>query len=274
MLDGVGVMPTPTPTPMPRKRSTPPLPARRYEEDDEPGFFSYILDCFVLPFRGQGISWLLAALGVATVGVIGGLVPFFGWLVQLLMSLGLLALCARFFQSCLASTAAKGDRSSGLPEMSAFFGDFILPGIALSLWFISVYIPLLLWLRSNWDGADLSTLLVAPVTLLLVAVPYILWPMALARAAVTGSFLSMWNIPRILLGIVRAPLRYGFVLLIGFLSALIPVVMLPVLTMGGSSLFVTLFIAVLQVAIMAYSHGVMGSLLGHLARMEPKVIAD
>lgn len=274
MLDGVGVTPTPTPTPVPHSSSLPPLPISTVDDDDEPGFFASILGCFVIPLKGSGISWLGAALGVAIVAVIGGMVPFVGWLVQLLMGLGMLTLCARFFQSCMASTSANDDKPGGLPELTFFFAEYILPGIALALWFLSAHVPLFWWLHSSWESVEMMALLLHPITIALVVVPYILWPMGLALAASSGSFFSMWHLPKIIMGIVRAPLRYVIVLFVGALSMLIPAAMVPILGAAGGSLLAALLIGVGQVVIMAYSHAVMGSLMGHLARVKPEVIGE
>jgi hypothetical protein len=174
----------------------------------------------------------------------------------------------------MVSTSLNEDKPGGLPDLSFFIAEYILPGIALALWFLSAHVPLFWWLRTSWESAELTTLLVHPLTIALIVVPYLLWPMGLAVATSSGSFLSMWHLPKIVMGIVRAPLHYLVVLVVGAISMLIPAAMIPVLGAGGGSLLATLLIGVGQVVIMAYSHAVMGSMMGHLARVKPEVIGE
>ncbi len=286
LLDGVGVMPSPS-TPLPhRKSSSPPRQPERTplsytpppnEDEKEQGFLASIPGSFILPFRGTGKWWLVAAtiitLGSSVLGAFGSFLPIVGMVLQLFLAAGLLTICAKFFQSCLAS-GAYGQKSPGpLPELMHFLPDFVVPGFALTLWFVTAFLPLIGWINHLSANTPPAELMLHPLTIALALTPYLLWPIALAHAASSGSFLSLWNIPGILLSLVRAPFRYAIVLLGGLAAALLPMFVAGIIIHVGGPIgaIVGLFVAA---GSLAYSHAVMGTLMGHLARTKPAVLPD
>ena len=286
ILDGVGIMPSPpTPVPQGRRPSPPHRESRtplRYSEpvkntEKEKGFLASIPSSFLLPLRGTGKWWMVAAtiltLGASVLGLVGQFMPIVGLVLQLFLVAGLLTVCAKFYQSCMAS-GAYGEKSPGpLPEMMHFIPDFVVPGFALTLWFALASFPLLGWLSHAGATTPPAELVTHPLTILFAVTPYVIWPIALAHATASGSFFSLWNFPAFIMSISRAPFRYGVVLAAGVAAAFLPMFIAGMVAYAAGTIgaVIGMFIAA---GSMAYSHAVMGALMGHLARTKPEVLPD
>jgi hypothetical protein len=265
------------PSARPRAAQATPAPAQAAaDEKPQRGFFASLPAALLLPLRGTGFGWLAAAAGIGFVGVVGGLVPLFGLVVQIVVLAALLTVLAKYFQACMAAAAMDLDRPQGFPEVTQFFSELVLPGLALTLWFVAANLPLLFWL---WRWSDLLDkgafgAVANPVTLALAAFPYVLWPAALARGAARGSFFSMFNLPAVVIGVMRAPLAYATVLGLGVAATLVPLALASFQSQACGGFVRNLVIYVVDLAIFAYAHGVMGAAMGHLARVKPAVVGN
>jgi hypothetical protein len=245
--------------------------------DDErpPGFYASLPSAFVTPLRGPGLVWMATVVGLVGVAVVGAMAPIVGCLVYVVVAPAVLTVIAKYFQACMAATAMGVDRPQGFPELSGFMAELVLPGLALCLWFVVANVPLLLWVTrapGGWEGG--AGLVSNPITLALVALPYVLWPAALARGAATGSWFSMFNIPRLVVGIARAPLPYLVVLAVGAAGAVAPGLIDSLRSQACGALLRNLAVTVLELAIFAYAHGAMGAAMGHLARVAPAFVDE
>lgn len=242
---------------------------------EQPGFYAALPSALVTPLRGPGLAWMATAVGLVGVAVVGGMAPIVGCLVYVVVAPAVLTVIAKYFQACMAATAMGVDRPHGFPELSGFMAELVLPGLALCLWFVVANVPLLLWITQSKGGFEGGAgLLSNPITLALVALPYALWPAALARGAATGSWFSMFNLPRLVIGIARAPVAYLVVLVIGAVGAIAPTLIDSLRSEACGALLRNLAITIVELAIFAYAHGVMGAAMGHLARVTPAVVDD
>lgn len=271
-LEGVGVMPTPIPQNTRRPRQ-----GRFTETTDAPSFLESLPGSFLVPLRGTGARWMLTIIGLTLGALAMSLVPFFGWLLQFLLIFAMLTLYARFFQSCLASTALDEDRPGGLPDTSSFGTEFVLPGIAFGSWFLLTHLPLILWLNTSVAHMSPEALALHPITLILTAIPYLFWPMGLTQTASSGSLFSIFNLPKLILGAARAPGSYLLILGVGVLLSALPLVLVtliaaPLANAAGCGFIGGILLLLLSTLSMTYAHGVMGAMMGHLIRRNPEIV--
>jgi hypothetical protein len=139
---------------------------------------------------------------------------------------------------------------------------FVLLANALTVWWVIVQLL---------DGAGIE-LLTDPITWAVAFLPALYWPMGVALTASTNSYGAIWHVPTGVRAILRAPLEYAAVVSVCGLVFMLSTLGIAVFT---SSL--GLAASVLAPAFgfpLAMSHGVMGSLLGHLAQARPDVFEE
>ena len=104
---------------------------------------------------------------------------------------------------------------------------------------------------------------------LLIFIPYFYWPMGVGLAALNNDSAAIWNVSTGVRAIVRAPLEYTAIVLVGALAFSISWATLlacgSILGVTGPVLSGTLGFP------LAISHGLQGALMGHLVRARAEV---
>jgi hypothetical protein len=134
-------------------------------------------------------------------------------------------------------------------------------------------IPLGFWTFKSLSFANLADpnilfgFALHPVTWLFALLPGVYWPMGVGLTALGNDFAAIWNVPLAFKGILRAPLAYAAIVLVGWLSFFASWL---ALTLFGSSMGLPGMLLQGSVGLpLAASHGMMGALLGHLVRAKP-----
>ena len=243
---------------------------------DPRSFWQSIGAAFALPFSGSGPYWIFAigAWSVA-VGVLGFLSSFLfviGLIVMFLAHTSLIAFACDFYRVCLWQPVVGEDAIDIPPSFDAqlLLERYLRSGMHLSLFAIASQIPVIAWLTmSLLDGEPLFAVLGNPLTWMLFVFPYVYWPMGVGIAALANDSSSIWNVIAGLRAIIRAPLEYMTIVIIG-LGVL--VVSWALLALCGSLLGAAGAVLSGTVGLpLALSHGLQGALMGHLARTRSEI---
>jgi len=239
-------------------------------------FWESLGSACLLPFTGPGVFWIvtIAAWSIAAslLSFLAGFALIAGITVTLFANSSLLAIACDYFRVCFWSPLVGEDALDVAPEFdpARIMNRYIKSGLHLMLFTVISQVPLIGWLASNvMDGEPLLDLLTHPITWILIALPYVYWPMGVALTALSNDFATIWNIPAGMRAIGRAPLEYALVVVvaIGSFMASWGVLLFfgGMMGVAGALLGSTLGIP------LAISHGLQGALMGHLARARSDV---
>ena len=246
-------------------------------DDGNVDFYSAIPEMMVLPLRGPGLTWLISITAVQFLTMFGSAfvmiaMPIFGLIFVMIATAALLALLGKYFQACLWSTVHREDEPNNMPDFSEIKSELITPGLSLTIFAIVVTLgPMWMWSTHLLREGVLNPFS-SPITWLLLVLPVIYWPIGLAMCAESNSFMSIWNLPRGFLGIARVPLKYGVVVLMGIIAFILPIVLSGVLMRSSAGVLMQLVGILIAAVPTAYSHGVMGALMGKLIRRHPEIL--
>ena len=253
-----------------------PLPAESQSSGAAPRFWRSIPGAFVAPLRGAGVQWMLLFLilgavlvsiahvaaimfGIVKILVLGGLMVIFA---------GFTALQARFFGTCMAVAIGQLASPEKVGDLDDFKARYAMPGYFLLLGSIFLCAPMLIagTRIPGLDPFDFKALLAHPTTLPFVLLPFLYWPMGLAKMAQSGSALEFADVPGVLRGWLHGRIEYLVIVLIGIVTFAGYVA--SVFLLGGSLLVSELVAFVL----LPYACGVQGYLVGRLAAVRPRVL--
>jgi hypothetical protein len=248
-------------------------PARSEDDSDYWAHFSAVL---AVPWRERGLAWFLS-IGAWAVfaNLFAGLaliVPVVGTGFVFLLNTSVLALCADFHRRCMWAVANGEDAIEEGPDFDPvrILHQYMRAGKHLFFFLVASQLPvfaLLVMKLADEGGAGVLDLVLSKRTWLLAAVPGMYWPMAVATASLHNRFQGVWDVPLGFRALLRAPLEYGSIALIGALMFLFPWAMTTLigraLGLPGMS-----FIALASLPLAA-SHGTMGALTGQLMRAKP-----
>ena len=140
----------------------------------------------------------------------------------------------------------------------------------LSVFMLASQCPLLWWvLHDLGRNVSLGGILTDPLTWLLALLPYFYWPMGVGLATLHNDPTAIWKVSTGMRAIVRAPLEYTVIVLVGLIALSTSWV---ALLACGSIFGVT--VPVLSGTLgfpLAVSHGLQGALMGHLVRARAEV---
>jgi hypothetical protein len=266
----------PAVTPGAAQRPLPAVPARALVEDiDTRSFWETLGHALLLPFSGHGLYWIAAvsvwSIAVGELGLVAQFVPLIGAAVMFLAQTSVIGFACDFARACFW-VAPVGDTEVGrLPELDPvrILDVYIRSGLHLSFFILLSQAALMWWIVAQLvDGAGLE-LLTDPITWEFALLPGLYWPMGVGLTATSNNFAAIWNVPAGARAILRAPLEYAVIVLIGGAA------------FCGTALAIALFGAVFGLAgsllppaigfPVVVSHGIMGSLFGNLARARPEV---
>jgi hypothetical protein len=261
-----------------------PVPVARRSIPDLRGFWVSIFDGIALPFHGGGPYWIVAitiwTVIVSLIGVLASFAPHYsiGLTVSFFTMTSALAFSCDFFRVALW-VPKMGERAiEGGPglEPERILHVYFKSGLLLSSFGLLLVLPAIWWAYDSLapdgfsDPNALFELALHPVTWLLLVLPGVYWPMGVALTALTNSFASIWNVPLVVRGILRAPAEYFVVASIGHLAFLVTG---GGLLLVGSSMGLTGELAQSTLGLpLAVSHGIHGALMGHLVRARPDVL--
>lgn len=234
------------------------------------GFGASIPVALLMPLSAGGLKWLAitsaAALLFGALSMFAAFLFIFGFLLILIGAASLLTLNAFCFQAFMAAAADDADEPFNFPDIVDWKAELAFPGLIIMFWFVAAMVPLGVW--TSGLGGTMGD----PVGVVLAFAPMLLWPMAATVACVDGSFAGLFQFPRVLAGIARAPLRYLAVIAIGVMSGVVVMVASQLVIGGG---FLSLLLgALLMNAGFAYGNGVMGAMMGRLVATHPDVLEE
>jgi hypothetical protein len=243
---------------------------------DARSFWQSIGAAFALPFSGTGPYWIFAigawSVGVGVLGFLSGFLFILGLLVMFVAYTSLIAFACDYYRVCMWQPVVGEDALDIAPSFDAplLLNRYIRSGMHLSLFAIATQVPVIAWLTmSLLDGTPVLDLVGNPVTWLLFAFPYLYWPMGVGIASLANDSASIWNVVAGLRAILRAPLEYLAVVLIGLF---VLTVSWTLLALFGSLLGVAGAVLSGTAGLpLALSHGIQGALMGHLARARGEV---
>jgi hypothetical protein len=250
-------------------------------EQDPPSFWARIPVSFVAPFMGRG--WLLLAATGATgaVGLTVLLLP--GFLLRLIMGLGLTTaavgmLASVFGQVAQAALADDGDGDVEVSDVRVPHPVDLMASGALSLIVAILVFGMPYWLATRGVAP--------PIVFASLAIPYLYWPMALTVRGISGRVGGVFDVLSIVRGILAAPVGYLVVALISFAGltglslAMAATAALAAVSMSvsdGGSVIAAIFtmggLGFVLFAGLAYVHGVVGYLMGALVAANEKRFA-
>jgi hypothetical protein len=205
-------------------------------------------------------------------GFLSGFLFIFGLIVMFVAYTSLIAFACDYYRVCMWQPVVGEDTIDVAPSFEAplLLNRYIRSGMHLSLFAFATQVPVIAWLSmSLLDGAPVLELLANPVTWLLFAFPYLYWPMGVAIASLANDSSAVWNVLAGLRAILRAPLEYLTIVLVGLL---VLTVSWTVLALFGSLMGVAGAVLSGTVGLpLALSHGIQGALMGHLARARGEV---
>ncbi|MDH5673257.1 MAG: ribosomal protein L7/L12 [Myxococcales bacterium] len=246
---------------------------------DGRSFWEVIIEAIVLPFSGSGLLWIVAiavwSVLVGILGVLASFVPLLGAVVTFFANSSLLAISADYFRVCfwvpLTGEQSLEQRPSFDP--ARVLNLYVKSGLHLTLFVILSQVMLVLLIASKvMNGAGPIELLTDPLLWLAALLPGYYWAMAITTCALSSDFTGVWNFVVGIRAIARAPLEYSFiagsgvVLMVG--SAVAMALVGSITGIAGALLTATAGLP------LALSHGVMGALMGYLARTRPEVFED
>jgi hypothetical protein len=232
----------------------------------------------LVPFRGSGYAWIASiavwAFVANLLSVLANFVPLVGTSFVVLFNTAVLALCADYHRQCLWAVANEEDSIEEGPSFdpTRILHGYMRAGVHVTLFLVASQLPLVAWLvHEVMEAGELNPgeILRSRLFWVLAFVPAFYWPMAVATASLYNRFQAVWYVPAGLRAVMRAPLEYASIVLIGmvvlgvswlFCGGIGRLLGLPAIlsaTMGGIPLAIT--------------HGVMGALTGQLVRAYPKL---
>lgn len=241
------------------------------------GFLPAVPTAFAFPLRGPAATWYIT-IGILT--FLGGfammaasLLLIVGLIVVLLVLAGLLAINVHFFSTCLTSAAHGNPHPGDMPSFSSDFkASLLFPGLSM-LTFIGLTMApaVLVASRSAAAGEPASAALIAA----LILAPLLYYPAGLALVAGSGSSFALWDIPRAIRGILRAPHLYLATIGLSFVASILPgavaAVVYWVLSAAQLDLIGAFLGGLISLCGGTYAIGVTGALLGHMARARPGI---
>lgn len=246
--------------------ATSPIPDTRFTGRD---FGSSVPVALLMPLSPEGLKWLgitsAAAIFLGALSIFASFLILFGLILILVGSASLLTLNAFCFQAFMASAADDGDEPMPFPSIVDWKSELAFPGFLIILWFGCALVPYGVWTGGLGGSGS------GPIGFVLALAPMLLWPMAATVACVDGTFVGLFQFPRILAGIARAPLRYLAVIAIGIISGV--VVMIAAQFVIGDRFLSLLLGLFLMNAGFAYGNGVMGAMMGRLVANEPDLVS-
>ncbi|TVR04333.1 MAG: hypothetical protein EA398_02160 [Deltaproteobacteria bacterium] len=239
------------------------------------GFHSNLAQSFLLPLRGPAFAWYLV-IGLLTLGggvvlVFGTFAGLLGLFVSLIVVAALLAINVQFFGTCLGGAAHDTGEPGPLPS---FAGDFkanlLFPGLSMIVFAGILYAPaILVGMQAASTG---STPHIALVGFLLLG-PLLYFPAGLALVAADGNPFALWDIPRGVTAIFRAPVHYAVALALGLVAGLIPAALASLLAGLADTLGHVVLIPVFILGLCGgtWAVGVSGALLGYITHDHPGI---
>jgi hypothetical protein len=234
-------------------------------------FWEAIPDAFRVPFSGPGPYWICASLVWALVSaglwVLSTSMAFFPRVIPFVALVALLAMNCDYYRVCLWVPASGEDAVDRAPsgDVVRLFQSYVKSGAHLAVFLLLTNALALAHVQGSYDGGeDLAAVLHERKTWLLLS-PALYWPMAVGLTALGNDFAAIWSVPSGLRALVRAPLEYIAILVIGALTL---AATWGGLLLGARALFglsPALAVATLGVPL-ALTHGVLGALMGHLVR--------
>jgi hypothetical protein len=239
-------------------------------------FWQALQGALSMPFTGTGTLWigvivLCAVLGAVLTAGSMVLAPL-GVIVALCSLTVLLALSCDYFRACfwLADVEATAlDRAPSL-DPTRVLHSYLKSGAHLTVFALVTGLPLIfVAIAGIAEGATPLDLFASPSTWFLGLLSALVWPGAVAMSALNNRFEAIWQLPRALALIAKAPAEYLAVVLIGGLifgaGAWILLALASAAGVSGALLGATLGLP------MALGHGIQGSLMGTLMRARPEL---
>lgn len=257
---------------------TPKEPTRNLAAEDDTEFWSELPELLTFPWRERGFIWFITiglwALGANVLAALGKYVPFMGTSFVFMLNTSVLALCADYHRRCMWAVANAEGALEEAPELdpARILHTYMRSGLHLLAFMVVSQLPLALWLVNEMmsNGVDGGMGLVLSRRFwLLAALPSMYWPMAVATASLYNRFPGVWFVPVGLRAILRAPLEYACITLIGGVALLLPWLVCSVL--GRAAGLPDVFFVALMGLPLAASHGIMGALTGLLMRVRPQL---
>lgn len=253
----------------------PSAPVQVYEPPaDTRSFQEALPDAVGLSLREGGLQWFLLLGGVGAAAAIAQLLVRGGTFLPAILGLVSLAvMLALANEQATANLRAVADDlgSPDAPDLRADdLGRYV--GSALNLLGVALTSQLffLIWVARH-RAALPGALTQEPLGLVLFAVGVFYWPAAIGLSAVSESAFAAWSVRRGLRVISSAFADYATLVLATAIQALLP--------LGGALLLMRIGLPaeVLWVGLalsIALSHGSIGALTAHLARLHPSAFSD
>lgn len=262
-------------------------------------FFGSMMDSFLLPLRGRGLSWIFMTTFImmlsAFVAIGSVFIPIFGRFMIIAVYASIITLNAKFFFATFVATVEGESEAGPLPRLGYMMSELVMPGLVLLAWSVTAFLPLMLWMFAFPKAIAESSMIVAmvsagkmPVKMLftgkviaawgplvvLMLAPFAFWPISLVQMT-SGSMSRMWNVFASLQSIAKAPLKYVIILVLAVVSMILPVILSGILvSIAGRGIFVGLVGFLLSMVPTAYSHGVMGAMMGALVSEHPDMLPE
>jgi len=241
-------------------------------------FWPELPGLLTFPFRQGGLRWLISigvwALCASLLSALGKSVPFIGTWFMFMLNSSVLALSADYHRRCMWAVAnAEGPLAEG-PDFDPvrILHTYMRSGLHLLLFMAVSQLPLTCWLVNSVleGGAESGMELVLSRRFwLLACLPALYWPMAVATASLYNRFQGVWYVPVGVRALVRAPLEYAGITVIGCATFLVPWLLCSVI--GRAAGLPDAFFVALAGLPLAASHAVMGTLTGQLMRARPQL---
>lgn len=250
--------------------------ARPRQAADLRSFWKSFGDALALPFSGPGPYWIAGitvwSVAAGALGLVASFSLALGMIVSFCAQTALVAIACDYFRACFWAPAVGARALDRAPDFNParIASDYVGRGLHLSLFLLLSQVTAIAWVTmSSLDGTPTTELLLDPITWLLFFFPYGYWPMGVALTALRNDFGSIWSVLGGVRAIVRAPLEYLVVVLVGFAVLAVPAVALcllgAMLGLEGTILSGTLGLP------LALSHGIQGALMGHLTRARREI---
>lgn len=250
-------------------------PVQVYEPPaDTRSFQEALPDAVGLSLREGGLQWFLLLGGVGVAAALAQLLVRGGTFLPAILGLVSLALMLALANEQTTATLRAVADDLGSPDApdlrSDDFGRYL--GSALNLLGVALtsQLPFLIWVARH-RAALPGALTQEPLGLVLFAVGVFYWPAAIGLSAVSESAFAAWSVRRGLRVISSAFPDYATLVLATAIQALLPLgaaLFLMRIGLPGEVLWVGLALAI------AFSHGSIGALTAHLARLHPRAFAD
>lgn len=246
-------------------------PVQRRQVFVEGKFYERLPFAFIAPFLGQGwILLIISALAPACVAMLlsldVGLVARVSFLVPaLLFSIGLLTEAfARLAQAGAENDEGLPAPTLGDTQLRTVLGAGIATVFIAALLFV---LPAYLFFRQHISVGLFSAL---------AFLPYVYWPMSLTVQGLTGDVVAGLDMPLVFRSMLRAPVKYFVVVVLGFaltlaLSIGSAFVVGALMVSAGPSRILVFGATFIFFGTMTYLHGALGYAMGRLVATEDKL---